>query len=563
MPTLRAKLDRWGYVGGSTVNCDVELACNRGRCEPVLVDWLAVQCCGFVRRVAEDGSVVQSTSSTLLGESSTSLHDETRVRDDTRACVLASQPRVVAAALTLEPRQVSPFGVSVTLPTELPPSFAGSCVCYEYLLIFTLRVMKPPSGWPGSSWTRGPIHQLRVPVRLVATGASAAALTATAELAAAAFEASLPPSPSASSFSPSRLASLSMGLQLSPSAAPAGRGHRHPPSLRPRPPPWKCEVAVHDAAASGRCGPLGGERRGGALVRGAPHSPVRSAVGAGHEARRSETGRAVQNDSDSDGSGRSGRSDGSDGSDDCSEGVGMAEENVEEDSGEEGGDAAMVTDDGMAEPAWRRFVVRTDSADVCALSVSTTRVCVGGVIRGQLEMRSARAAAGRPAMTCQRVSVTLELMEAVPPNAPAPVASATRRSASHATLRHEMFTSHLDLATFELTMPHHVSRSPCHAWAAAAAPPAPLRPATALPPPDARARPPLHGSQWPPELRTEELSVTWALAFRFELAPASSGDSPRLLDWRLPVHVYAAPDAALPPPLERPAREVMHAADDF
>eukprot|EP00966_Prymnesium_polylepis_P104604 2423034-Prymnesium_polylepis.1 len=47
---LSATLDRWGYVDGGTAQCRLTLTAAATNHAVEWVDWLAVQCCGFVHQ---------------------------------------------------------------------------------------------------------------------------------------------------------------------------------------------------------------------------------------------------------------------------------------------------------------------------------------------------------------------------------------------------------------------------------------------------------------------------------------------------------------------------------
>lgn len=95
---LEACLDRWCYAEGDTVRCQVELGCLQNSTE--WIDWLAVQCCGFVHRVSSSKPTAKSPPRAHAG-SGTALHDETMFDADCRTCVLSSPPQVVAAGISL------------------------------------------------------------------------------------------------------------------------------------------------------------------------------------------------------------------------------------------------------------------------------------------------------------------------------------------------------------------------------------------------------------------------------------------------------------------------------
>jgi hypothetical protein len=133
----------------------------------VSIDFLAVQLLGHCGRpdarsfLTDDG-----------GEERTVVADEAGASN---ACVLASEPYVIAAGVALVPGQTSSFLVRCdALPTGAPPSFDGKAVCCEYLLLVTARTMAPQArGWwaswssdQGESWSRGSIRRLRVPLHM-------------------------------------------------------------------------------------------------------------------------------------------------------------------------------------------------------------------------------------------------------------------------------------------------------------------------------------------------------------------------------------------------------------
>jgi hypothetical protein len=111
--SLDASLDHCCYVEGDTVKCTVQLACLRDSSERI--DWLAVQCCGFVYSACD-----HSTTSSPAAGSGTALHDETMIDVESRSCILNSKPQVVAAGLSLTPGQCVRSELVGVTPPKLP-----------------------------------------------------------------------------------------------------------------------------------------------------------------------------------------------------------------------------------------------------------------------------------------------------------------------------------------------------------------------------------------------------------------------------------------------------------
>lgn len=86
-------------VVGSWFQASIELQYEGSATEPVWVDWLAAQLCGFCSRCDEQPMTQQ------VARSSSALQDETKDRIAGRDCVLCSPPHVLAANECLEPGQ--------------------------------------------------------------------------------------------------------------------------------------------------------------------------------------------------------------------------------------------------------------------------------------------------------------------------------------------------------------------------------------------------------------------------------------------------------------------------
>lgn len=86
-------------VVGSWFQASIELQHEGSATEPVWVDWLAAQLCGFCSRCDEQPMTQQ------VARSSSALQDETKDRIAGRDCVLCSPPHVLAANECLEPGQ--------------------------------------------------------------------------------------------------------------------------------------------------------------------------------------------------------------------------------------------------------------------------------------------------------------------------------------------------------------------------------------------------------------------------------------------------------------------------
>jgi hypothetical protein len=159
---------------------------------PLWIDFVATQLCGFCCQPSNRPLCLRSDDDT---DSDTGLVDEAGTADARAHCVLASVPCVMAAMLSLPKHATRParrqFALHGDLPVGLPPSFDGTTLCCEYLLLVTIRVVARPSGWgsgwlswaigaaddgdddepraasAGSrEWKRGPIRRLRVPLHI-------------------------------------------------------------------------------------------------------------------------------------------------------------------------------------------------------------------------------------------------------------------------------------------------------------------------------------------------------------------------------------------------------------
>ena len=64
------------------------------------------------------------------------------------------------------------FVVRARLPAALPPSYDGTTVAIEYVLVLSVRRMRAPAAGGGAEWGRGPICRLRLPIRVLARAAA-------------------------------------------------------------------------------------------------------------------------------------------------------------------------------------------------------------------------------------------------------------------------------------------------------------------------------------------------------------------------------------------------------
>lgn len=179
--TLRAEADAWAYVRGAQVKCVLEIMfaphSSGKQADGIWVDWISAQLCGFCTQHSqgadhsglEGGVVPPENLDNRLG-----LPDQLDSTGPPRVCILGSCPTVVVRRLRLGPGDSGRFVVTAQLPdAELPPSFTGAHISYEYKLAVALRTMSPPqrSGWyfSGGSqeWDRGPICTLDLPLRVL------------------------------------------------------------------------------------------------------------------------------------------------------------------------------------------------------------------------------------------------------------------------------------------------------------------------------------------------------------------------------------------------------------
>ena len=159
---LRARLCSWSYSSTDEIRCELRLEPTAGVSAPLWVDWLAAQCCGFVVHRGAD------PPSPTPPPPSGALPDEARAAagDAGRRCFAASAPHVVAAGTRLDGG--GGFVVRARLPAALPPSYDGTTVAIEYVLVLSVRRMRAPAAGGGAEWGRGPICRLRLPIRVLA-----------------------------------------------------------------------------------------------------------------------------------------------------------------------------------------------------------------------------------------------------------------------------------------------------------------------------------------------------------------------------------------------------------
>ena len=163
---LRARLCSWSYSANDEIRCELRLEPSAGVSAPLWVDWLAAQCCGFV--VHRGAGPPSPTPPPPSG----ALPDEARAAagDAGRRCFAASAPHVVAAGTRLDGG--GGFVVRARLPAALPPSYDGTTVAIEYVLVLSVRRMRAPAAGGGAEWGRGPICRLRLPIRVLARAAA-------------------------------------------------------------------------------------------------------------------------------------------------------------------------------------------------------------------------------------------------------------------------------------------------------------------------------------------------------------------------------------------------------
>ncbi|KAL1520574.1 hypothetical protein AB1Y20_022150 [Prymnesium parvum] len=424
--SLDAQLERWGWEDGGLVSCRVTLASAASSPTTEWIDWLALQCCGFVHQSAGGSGGAPKPSPTPPAGSGTALHDETLSHDDSRSCILNSQPQVVTAGLALLPGQKVAYLVTARLATGLPPTFSGHAVRYEYLLILTVRAMAPPSRF-SQAWSRSPDYAVRLPVRVIA----------------AAHGTHLP-------------------APLALAAAERAAG------LASRVPPLRCEVSCEEVAASSEEDDDGEER--------------------GHE----------------------GWSDEEEGRESCG-GAQGGERREEEGEGSWRGPAPTSS--------WPSYRVQRDGLLIAQVQLASVECCVGGVLRGTIELEQTARERGRACAVCDRLVLSLRLSELVVNARGGPGTLA----GTHTIGRQEVRTRHLRRWTIEIHLPEHM----------------------------------------PPQITTAEVSLTWALAFSFELGSLESDGSarnqtPQRLDWELPLTVYATPTPGVAPAFESPQSGSIH-----
>lgn len=165
MVLVHMACDAPAYSAGAVVRVRIKLSAAAS----VRLDWVAIQLCGFVTDLHPVSGPPPPTSA-ASGGGGTALLDESAMPAANQLCTLASSPLVIAAGTSIEPQQSRTFLVHCTLPAQLPPSFAGSEICSEYVFVLTVRTMAPPKSY-SAQWSRGPIHRVQLPVPVICSAA--------------------------------------------------------------------------------------------------------------------------------------------------------------------------------------------------------------------------------------------------------------------------------------------------------------------------------------------------------------------------------------------------------
>ena len=145
---------------------------------PAWIDFLSAEIVGYCCR-PEERPLFKTSNDNEAAPSPAAAE----IAQSSAHCFIASSPHVATAGLALHPGQTRSFLVRCeALPATLPPSFDGSALCCEYVLLVSARTMAPQArGWFSSwssadsePWARGPICRLRLPLHLDCFGVAPA-----------------------------------------------------------------------------------------------------------------------------------------------------------------------------------------------------------------------------------------------------------------------------------------------------------------------------------------------------------------------------------------------------